>query len=120
MLTLTAPEMAALVAGMRVLNTSQSGIGVLTKQPETLTNDFFMNLLDMSTKWNASAGDARIFEGKDSVTGEVKWIASAVDLAFGSNSELRAIAEHYGCSDSQSAFVEDFAAAWAKVMNLDR
>lgn len=112
--------MAVLVAGMRVLNTSSGGLGVLTKEPETLTNDFFVNLLDMSIKWTAAGGDARTFEGRAGTSGEVKWTASEVDLVFGSNPELRAIAEHYGCDDCRSVFVEDFAVAWAKVMNLDR
>ncbi len=118
-LTLTAPEMTALVGGLRVLGTNYDGSkhGVFTDRPGTLTNDFFVNLLDMSTKWEA-AGDA--FEGNDRKTGEPKWTASRVDLVFGSNSELRALAEVYACSDSQSKFVHDFVAAWNKVMNLDR
>lgn len=118
MLTLTAPEMTALVAGMRVLNTSRTGLGVLTTQPESLTNDFFVNLLDMSTKWAQSASNPEVFEGKDATTGKVKWTATAVDLVFGSNAELRAIAEEYACDDSKSVFVGDFAAAWSKVMHL--
>ena len=120
MLTLTAPEMTALVGGMRALNanTGQSQHGVLTDQPGTLTNDFFVNLLDMSTEWSASSEG--VFEGRDRQTGDVKSTASAVDLIFGSNSELRALAEVYGCDDGQEVFVRDFVAAWDKVMNLDR
>ena len=120
MLTLTAPEMTALVGGMRALNanTGQSQNGVLTDQPGTLTNDFFVNLLDMSTEWSASSEG--VFEGRDRQTGDVKSTASAVDLIFGSNSELRALAEVYGCDDGQEVFVRDFVAAWDKVMNLDR
>ena len=121
MLTLTAPEMTALVGGMRALNanTGQSQSGVLTDRPGTLTNDFFVNLLDMSTEWSASSS-AGVFEGRDRQTGDVKWTGSAVDLVFGSNSELRALAEVYGCDDGQDVFVRDFVAAWDKVMNLDR
>ena len=121
MLTLTAPEMTALVGGMRVLNanTGQSAHGVFTDRPGTLTNDFFVNLLDMSTEWQPSSADG-VFEGRDGSAGEVKWTATEVDLIFGSNSELRAIAEVYGCDDGQVAFVRDFVAAWNKVMNLDR
>ena len=120
MLTLTAPEMTALVGGMRVLNanTGQSANGVFTDRPGALTNDFFVNLLDMSTEWQASSSDG-VFEGRDGA-GEVKWTATEADLVFGSNSELRAIAEVYGCGDGQEAFVRDFVAAWNKVMNLDR
>ena len=120
MLTLTAPEMAALVGGLRALNanTGQSAHGVFTDRPGTLTNDFFVNLLDMSTQWQASPDGT--FEGRDVSTGNVKWTATEVDLVFGSNSELRAIAEVYGCDDGQQAFVRDFVAAWDKVMNLDR
>ena len=122
LLTLTAPEMTVLVGGMRVLNANvgQSELGVFTKKPETLTNDFFVNLLDMSTEWKASATSEGVFEGHDRGTGAVKWTGTAVDLVFGSNSQLRAIAEVYGCADSQAAFVGDFVAAWDKVMNLDR
>ena len=122
MLTLTAPEMTALVGGLRVLNanTGGSGHGVFTARPESLTNDFFVNLLDMSTRWQASSSEAGVFEGCDSESGDLKWTATEVDLVFGSNSELRAIAEVYGCDDGQEAFVSDFAAAWNKVMNLDR
>jgi len=119
MLSLTAPEMSVLVAGLRVLNTGHSSAGVLTSRPEVLSNDFFVNLLDMSTKWSVSGRDATLFEGKDTA-GSVKWTASAVDLVFGSNPELRAISEYYACDDSQAAFVQDFAAAWAKVLSLDR
>ena len=120
MLALTAPEMTVLVGGMRVLNANagQSELGVLTEQTETLTNDFFVNLLDMSTTWEATS--AGVFEGRDRDTGEVKWTGTAVDLVFGSDSRLRAIAEVYACDDSQQAFLRDFAAAWDKVMNLDR
>ena len=121
MLTLTAPEMTALVGGMRALNanTGQSQNGVLTDRPGTLTNDFFVNLLDMSTEWSASSSEG-VFEGRDRQTGGVKWTGTAVDLIFGSNSELRALAEVYGCDDGQDVFVRDFVAAWDKVMNLDR
>ena len=122
MLTLTAPEMTVLVGGMRVLNANvgQSELGVFTKRPGTLTHDFFVNLLDMSTTWQASGTSEGVFEGRDRGTGEVKWTGTAVDLVFGSNSRLRAIAEVYACDDSQQAFVRDFVAAWDKVMNLDR
>ena len=121
LLTLTAPEMTALVGGLRVLdaNVGQSDRGVLTKRPGTLTNDFFVNLLDMNTEW-ASSGSDGVFEGRDRGTGEVRWTGTAVDLVFGSNSQLRAIAEVYGCDDAQPAFVRDFVAAWSKVMHLDR
>ena len=122
MLTLTAPEMAVLVGGMRVLNanTGQSGHGVFTDRPGTLTNDFFVNLLDMNTGWNASSTSQDVFEGRDCRTGEHKWTGTRVDLVFGSNSELRAIADVYGCDDAQQVFVRDFVDAWDKVMNLDR
>ena len=122
LLTLTAPEMTALVGGMRVLdaNVGRSQSGVFTKRPETLTNDFFVNLLDMKTKWQPSSTSDGGFEGRDSATGEVKWTGTSVDLVFGSNSQLRAIAEVYGCDDSQQSFVSDFVAAWDKVMSLDR
>ena len=122
MLTLTAPEMTVLVGGMRVLNANagQSELGVFTKRPEMLTNDFFVNLLDMNTKWQASSTSEHVFEGRDHGTGELKWTGTAVDLVFGSNSQLRAIAEVYACDDSQQAFVRDFVAAWDRVMNLDR
>ena len=122
LLTLTAPEMTALVGGMRVLNTNvgQSAHGVFTHRKETLTNDFFVNLLDSGTTWKATSEAQDEFEGRDRATGEVKWTGTRVDLIFGSNSELRAIAEVYGCADSQEKFVQDFVAAWVKVMNLDR
>jgi len=118
-LTVTAPEMTALVGGLRVLGTNYDGEkhGVFTDRPGTLTNDFFVNLLDMSTKWEPSGDE---FNGTDRTTGEAKWTASHVDLVFGSNSELRALAEVYGCSDGGDKFVRDFVAAWNKVMNLDR
>jgi catalase-peroxidase len=121
-LTLTAPEMTVLIGGMRVLNANfgQSQNGVFTKRPETLTNDFFLYLLDMSTKWKATSEDEDLFEGRDRATGELKWTASRVDLIFGSNSQLRAIAEVYGSLDAQEKFLHDFVAAWNKVMNLDR
>jgi catalase-peroxidase len=122
LLTLTAPEMTVLVAGMRVLNTNynQSQHGVFTKNSEKLSNDFFQNLLDLGTTWNASSASKDVFEGRDRVTGELKWTGTRADLIFGSNAELRAIAEVYGCEDSQEKFVKDFVAAWNKVMNLDR
>jgi catalase-peroxidase len=122
LLTLTAPEMTVLVGGMRVLNTSfgQTRHGVFTKRPETLTNDFFVNLLDMGTEWKAVSKDADVFEGRDRKTGELKWTGTRVDLIFGSNSQLRALAEVYGSADVQKKFVHDFIAVWNKVMNLDR
>jgi len=122
LLTLTAPEMTVLVGGLRVLgaNAGQSKHGVFTKRPETLTNDFFVNLLDMSTQWQASAGSEGAFEGRDRKTNEVKWTGTRVDLVFGSHSQLRALAEVYACADSKEKFVKDFVAAWNKVMNLDR
>ncbi|MCK9358101.1 MAG: catalase/peroxidase HPI, partial [Dehalococcoidia bacterium] len=122
LLTLTAPEMTVLVGGMRVLNANfgQSPHGVFTKRPETLTNDFFVNLLDMGTVWSAATEDRELFEGRDRATGELKWTATRVDLIFGSNSQLRAVAEVYGCEDAGEKFVRDFVAAWNKVMNLDR
>ena len=122
LLTLTAPEMTVLVGGMRVLNTNfeQSQYGVFTKRPETLTNDFFVNLLDMSTEWKPVSKDADVFEGYDRSTGKLKWTGTRVDLIFGSNSQLRALAEVYACKDSQEKFVHDFIAVWNKVMNLDR
>jgi catalase-peroxidase len=122
LLTLTAPEMTVLIGGMRVLKTNAHGSphGVFTKRPEALTNDFFVNLLDMSTQWQPTSKDADVFEGRDSRTGERKWTATRVDLVFGSNSQLRALAEVYGSSDAQKKFVHDFVAAWTKVMNLDR
>ena len=122
LLTLTAPEMTVLVGGLRVLNANvgQSDRGVFTTRPGTLTNDFFANLLDMNTSWEASSASDDVFEGRDRGTGEVKWTGTAVDLVFGSNSQLRAIAEVYACDDAQPAFVRDFVAAWHKVMDLDR
>jgi len=122
LLTLTAPEMTVLIGGLRSLNASLggSGHGVFTDRPETLTNDFFVNLLDMGTEWKASASAENVFEGRDRATGEVRWTATAVDLVFGSNSQLRATAEVYACDDSKEKFVNDFVAAWDKVMNLDR
>jgi len=122
LLTLTAPEMTVLIGGLRALNVNvgQSNHGVFTNRPETLTNDFFVNLLDMKTKWQPSSTSEGVYEGRDRKTGQVKWTATRVDLIFGSNSQLRAIAEVYACDDSKEAFVKDFAAAWNKVMNLDR
>jgi catalase-peroxidase len=122
LLTLSAPEMTVIVGGMRVLNANfgQSQHGVFTKRPETLTNDFFVNLLDMRTAWKATAEDEDVFEGHDRATGDLKWTGTRVDLIFGSNSELRALAEVYACEESQGMFVHDFVAVWDKVMNLDR
>ncbi|HUI47289.1 MAG TPA: peroxidase family protein, partial [Acidimicrobiia bacterium] len=122
LLTLTAPEMTVLVGGMRALNANsqQTTHGVLTHRPETLTSDFFVNLLDTNTEWTASPTVEHVYEGRDRATGDVKWTATAVDLVFGSNSQLRALAEVYASDDARSHFVHDFAAAWAKVMNLDR
>ncbi len=122
LLTLTAPEMTVLVGGMRVLNTNfgKTQHGVFTKRPEALTNDFFVNLLDMGTTWKAVSEASDVFEGRDRKTGEPKWTATRVDLIFGSNSQLRALAEVYGCEDSQEKFLHDFVAVWNKVMNLDR
>ncbi len=122
LLTLTAPEMTVLIGGLRALNTNfgQTQHGVFTKRPGTLTNDFFVNLLDVSTTWNATPEDADMFEGRDHATGELKWTGTRVDLIFGSNSQLRALAEVYASSDAQMKFVHDFVAAWNKVMNLDR
>jgi catalase-peroxidase len=122
LLTLTAAEMTVLVGGMRALNTSvgQTKHGVFTKRPEALTNDFFMNLLDMGTEWKAVSDAKDVFEGRDRKTGAVKWTGTRVDLVFGSNSQLRALAEVYGSSDAQAKFVQDFVGAWTKVMNLDR
>ena len=121
MLTLTAPEMTALVGGMRALNANSGGSqhGVFTDRPGALTNDFFTNLLDMSTQWSPSDSEG-VFEGRDRASGDLKWTATTVDLVFGSNSELRALAEVYGCDDGEQQFVSDFVAAWNKVMNLDR
>jgi catalase-peroxidase len=122
LMNLTAPEMTVLVGGMRALNANhgQSKHGVFTKRPETLTNDFFVNLLDMKTKWQKSATSKGVLEGRDRASGELKWTGTVVDLVFGSNSQLRAVAEVYACDDSKETFVKDFAAAWNKVMNLDR
>ncbi len=122
LLKLTAPQMTVLVGGLRVLNANfgQSKHGVFTKRPETLTNDFFVNLLDMNTAWQPANGSEGVFEGRDRKTGEIKWTGTRVDLVFGSNSQLRAIAEVYACDDSRQQFVKDFVAAWNKVMNLDR
>jgi catalase-peroxidase len=122
MLTLTARELTVLIGGMRALNANfgRAQHGVLTQRPETLTNDFFVNLLDMGTKWKPSASAENVYEGQDRVTGDLKWTATAVDLVFGSNSQLRAIAEVYACDDAKKKFVRDFVAAWNKVMNLDR
>ena len=123
LLTLAAPEMTVLIGGMRALgaNFAQSKHGVFTKRPETLTNDFFVNLLDMGTQWRPSGnGAGEVYEGHDRKTGELKWTATRVDLVLGSNSQLRAIAEVYACNDSNQALVKDFVAAWNKVMNLDR
>jgi catalase-peroxidase len=122
LLTLTAPEMTVLVGGMRALNANfgQSQHGVFTKRPGTLTNDFFVNLLDMGTIWKAVSKAEDVFEGRDRTTGELKWTGTRVDLVFGSHSQLRALAEVYACADSKEAFVKDFVAAWTKAMNLDR
>ena len=122
LLTLTAPEMTVLVGGMRALgaNVGRTRHGVLTDRPETLTNDFYANLLDMGMEWKASSSAENVFEGRDRATDEVKWSATAVDLLFASNSHLRAIAEVYASDDAQEKFVQDFVAAWIKVMNLDR
>ena len=122
LLKLTAPEMTVLVGGMRVLNANfgQSHHGVFTKRPETLSNDFFVNLLDMSTTWEATSKDEDVFEGRDRKTGKPTWTGTRVDLIFGSNSQLRALAEVYGCEDSQEKFLHDFVAAWNKIMNVDR
>ena len=122
LLTLTAPEMTALVGGLRVLGANYGGSkhGVFTKRPGTLTNDFFVNLLDMSTEWKPLGSDSELFEGRDGKSGKVKWTATRVDLGFGADSQLRAIAEVYGSADGEKKFVQDFIAAWTKVMNLDR
>ncbi len=122
LLTLTAPEMTALIGGLRVLgaNTGKSPHGAFTKRPETLTNDFFVNLLDMSTQWQPAAGSQGVYEGRNRKTNEVKWTGTRVDLIFGSHSQLRALAEVYACADSKEKFVKDFVASWTKVMNLDR
>jgi catalase-peroxidase len=122
LLTLTAPEMTVLIGGMRALGTNygDSRLGVFTKRPGTLTNDFFVNLLDMSTEWKKSSKSDFLFEGRDRKTGALRWTATSVDLVFGYNSQLRAIAEVYAGDDAQKKFVKDFVAAWNKVMNLDR
>jgi catalase-peroxidase len=121
-LTLSAPEMTVLMGGLRALNanTSQSNVGVLTKRPGTLTNDFFVNLLDMNTEWVPTSGAAETFTGRGRAKGDARWTASRVDLVFGSNSELRALSEVYASDDAKEKFVHDFVAAWNKVMNLDR
>jgi catalase-peroxidase len=121
LLTLTAPEMTVLIGGLRALNANfgQTKHGVFTNRPETLTNDFFINLLDMNTKWEPSSTEG-VYEGRDRATGKTRWTATRVDLVFGSNSQLRALAEVYASNDAKEAFVKDFAAAWNKVMNLDR
>jgi catalase-peroxidase len=122
LLTLTPPELTVLIGGMRALNANfgQSKHGVFTNRPETLTNDFFVNLIDMSTVWQASSTSEDVYEGRDRATGKSKWTATRVDLIFGSNSQLRAVAEVYACDDSKEKFAKDFAAVWGKVMNLDR
>ena len=122
LLALSAPEMTVLVGGLRVLGANAGGSkhGVFTQRPAALTNDFFVNLLDLSTTWKATSDTQDIFEGRDRKTGELKWTGTRVDLIFGSNSQLRALAEVYGCKDSEEKFVHDFVAAWDKVMNLDR
>jgi catalase-peroxidase len=122
LLTLTAPEMTVLVGGLRVLGANAGGSthGVFTSKPETLSNDFFVNLLDMRTEWKPVSDAKDVFESRDRKTGKVKWTGTRVDLAFGSNSQLRALAEVYACADAKEKFVTDFVAAWSKVMNLDR
>ncbi|MBV8133078.1 MAG: catalase-peroxidase, partial [Alphaproteobacteria bacterium] len=122
LLTLTAPEMTVLVGGLRVLgsNAGRSAHGVFTKRPETLTNDFFVNLLDMRTQWQPSTGSEGVYEGRDRKTNELKWTGTRADLIFGSHSQLRALAEVYACADAKEKFVKDFVATWTKVMNLDR
>ena len=122
LLTLTAPEMTVLVGGLRVLgaNTGGSAHGVFTTRPGALTNDYFVNLLDMGTAWQPTSDARELFEGRDRRTGALRWTATRVDLAFGSNSQLRAIAEVYGAADGQAKFVRDFVAAWSRVMGLDR
>src|SRR5205807_6248371 len=122
LLKLAAPEMTVLVGGMRALNANfgQSKHGVFTDRPETLTNDFFVNLLDIRTAWRPSASVENVYEGRDRATGERKWSATAADLVFGAHSQLRALAEVYACDDAEAKFVRDFVAAWNKVMNLDR
>ena len=122
LMTLTAPEMTVLIGGLRVLgaNAGNSKHGVFTKQPGTLTNDFFVNLLDMSTQWQPAAGSEEVYEGRDRKTKELKWTGTRVDLIFGSHSQLRALAEVYGSYDAKEKFAKDFVAAWTKVMNADR
>jgi catalase-peroxidase len=122
LLTLTAPEMTVLVGGLRVLqaNVGQSPHGVFTTRPGTLSNDYFVNLLDMRTRWQKSAASEHVLEGRDRSSGKLKWTGTVVDLVFGSNAQLRALAEVHACRDSEPAFVRDFVAAWSKVMNLDR
>jgi catalase-peroxidase len=122
LLTLTAPEMTVLIGGMRAMNANFAGSrhGVFTERPGTLTNDFFVNLLDMGTVWKPVSEDADVFEGHDRLTGDLKWTGTRVDLIFGSNSQLRALAEVYACEDAAGKFVHDFVSAWTKVMNLDR
>lgn len=122
LMQLTAPEMTALIGGMRVLNTNYDGSqkGVLTSSPGVLSNDFFVNLLDMSNTWSATSDDQSVFEGRDRKTGSIKWTGTRADLIFGSNTELRAIAEVYACNDGKAKFMSDFVAAWNKVMNADR
>jgi catalase-peroxidase len=122
LLTLTAPEMTVLIGGLRVLNANYDGSahGIFTSRPGKLTNDFFVNLLDMSTEWKAAGEDREVFEGRDRRTARLKWTATRADLVFGSHAELRAIAEVYGSADAQEKFVKDFVAAWNKVMNLDK
>jgi catalase-peroxidase len=122
LLTLTTPELTVLIGGMRVLNTNFDGSaqGVFTSKPGVLSNDFFVNLIDFGTTWKASSSSQQLFEGSDRATGKVKWTGTRVDLIFGSNSELRALAEVYACEDAKAKFVHDFVAAWTKVMNLDR
>jgi catalase-peroxidase len=121
LLTLTGPEMTVLVGGLRVLGANAGGSkhGVFTKRPQTLTNDFFVNLLDMSTQWSAAGSDG-VYEGRDRKTNELKWTGTRIDLIFGSHSQLRAFAEVYACADSKEKFAKDFVAAWTKVMNADR
>jgi catalase-peroxidase len=122
LLTLTAPEMTVLIGGMRVLGTNydKSAHGLFTTRPGTLSNDFFQNLLDMNIKWSAESEAQNVFQGRDRKTGELKWTGTRVDLIFGSNSELRALAEVYACEDAQEKFIHDFVTAWTKVTNLDR
>ena len=122
LVTLSAPEMTVLVGGLRALKANVGGAthGVFTDRPETLSNDFFVNLLDMRTEWKPATAEEGVYEGRDRVSGDVKWTATAVDLVFGSHSQLRALAEVYGADDGEEKFVRDFVAAWDKVMNLDR